>query len=234
MEENISTFAGITGATADVARGFLEITSNDLERAIQLFFENPDLVSSVGAGVSGAGNTAASRPPASTTRHRVGTEDAEGVIHIPSDDDDDIVQIDDDDDDEFLDDSGGAGRVAARAQEEEDAAMAKRLQEELYQGGGSGGGGGPEDVRAPIARTTETLVGPDPSWGAAADGGAMEAAFLDQLRRRRNLPRKQRASILVDDNHCANIGLFNSANWWSIWTKNMGRRKFPLVLWCRK
>ncbi|KAJ6262407.1 UBX domain-containing protein [Drechslerella dactyloides] len=62
---------------------------------------------------------------------------------------------------------------------EDDEAMARRLQEELYAeagnnaagwggggGGGVGGGGGGngmdfDDIRAPMARTTETLVGPD-------------------------------------------------------------------------
>lgn len=199
MEENISMFAGITGANADVARGFLELTSGDLERAIELFFENPELVSGVGAGVSntggtsGAGGTSATASTSrSASRRRPAREDASGVIHIPSDDDDDIMEIDDGDED-FVDDDEGVGRVAARAQEEEDAAMAKRLQEELYQGGsqGAGGAGGPggvdDDVRAPIGRTTETLVAPEGPWGGD-DGGAMETAFLDQLRRRRNMP----------------------------------------------
>ncbi|KAF2863490.1 hypothetical protein K470DRAFT_210527 [Piedraia hortae CBS 480.64] len=53
------------------------------------------------------------------------------------------IPVDDDDDD-------GA--------QEDDEAMARRLQNEMY-GGGSGGADG--GVRAPIARTTETLVGGD-------------------------------------------------------------------------
>ncbi|KAL7793019.1 hypothetical protein V8C37DRAFT_109981 [Trichoderma ceciliae] len=181
MEENIHHFVGITGASIDVARGFLEITGGDYQRAIELYFESPDLV---GAGVSSSNSAAASTsrsaPPA-PRRANIGREDASGVIHINSDDEDD----DGDADMQFHDDGFGDDgeddneRAAALAQEEEDAAMAKRLQEELYQESGHAGG----DVRAPIARTTETLVAPDSSWGE--DGSS---AILDQLRRRRQMP----------------------------------------------
>ena len=56
-------------------------------------------------------------------------------------------------------------------------AMARRLQEEMYSENPASGDG----VRAPIGRTTETLVGPDASWGLEDD---REAAVLEQLRRR--------------------------------------------------
>lgn len=191
-------FAGITGASPEVARGFLEMAGGDIDRAVTLFFENPDLVSGVGAGVS---ETRASPAPAAPRRNTAAREDSSGVIHIPSDDDDDHdmdrVEVDSDDD---LDDGHAAAvQAAAMAQEEEDAAMAQRLQQELYQGqggpgGGAGGAGGGiegEDVRAPIARTTETLVAPDPAWGPN-DG--VEAAMLEQLRRRRQPPRTYSSS----------------------------------------
>ncbi|KAF5138072.1 UBX domain-containing protein 5 [Metarhizium anisopliae] len=64
--------------------------------------------------------------------------------------------------------------------------MAKRLQEELYQGN-SAGPGAPDDVRAPIARTTETLVAPDPAWDGAVDDETTQR-FLEQLRNRRHPP----------------------------------------------
>ncbi|CAI6013835.1 unnamed protein product [Clonostachys chloroleuca] len=185
-EEAISTFAGITGASPEVAQGFLALTGNNVERAIELFFENPDLVSNVQSGVSG------NPPPVPTsTRPNIGRQDSTGVIHIDSDEDDVMDLVDDDDDDDRGHGRQAAIRTAALAQEEEDAAMAKRLQEELYGGPGSGSGSGTgEDVRAPIARTTETLVAPDLSW--APDDG-MESAILSQLRqqrqRRRGPPR---------------------------------------------
>lgn len=183
-EDHVANFVAITGASTDVANGFLQITSGNFERAIELFFENPDLVSGVGAGAAAAASAA--NPPTRPQRSNIGHEDADGVIHIPSDDED-MDYADSDGEDA----SGGravAAAVAATAQEEEDAAMAKRLQEELYSEGGAGpGAGGADDVRAPIGRTTETLIAPGPGWAGEDDGAA---AFLEQMRRRRPVPRK--------------------------------------------
>jgi hypothetical protein len=193
-EEGISMFAGITGASPEVARGFLEMAGGDVERAITLFFENPDLASGVGAGLSGSSST-----PAPVGRQsNAAREDSSGVIHIPSDDEDHDMDYHDVESDDGNDGGHAAAVQAANtAQEAEDAAMAKRLQEELYQGsggagggaggggsGGSGSGGGMdgEDVRAPIGRTTETLVAPDPAWGSSE---GVDSAILEQLRRRR-------------------------------------------------
>lgn len=192
MDESISTFVSITGATADVARGFLQITNGDFERAVGLYFENPELASGVGAGVSESSSGPAN--PASTARHgpSIGREDASGVIHISDDDDDDDVMRDHDAGSGEDSERVAAEYAAAMAQEEEDAAMAKRLQEELYQGGSGGpgeGAGALDDVRAPIARTTETLVAPDPAWDGGVDDETTQR-FLEQLRSRRHPPRK--------------------------------------------
>ncbi|EED21702.1 UBX domain protein (Ubx5), putative [Talaromyces stipitatus ATCC 10500] len=67
------------------------------------------------------------------------------------------INIDSEDDDLTIDESRSSAptRQPAESTFEDDAAMARRLQEELYAGGDSG-----DNVRAPIARTTETLVGP--------------------------------------------------------------------------
>lgn len=178
MDANVDNFVAITGASGDVARGFIEMAGGDYERAVELYFENPELVSSIGAATSQA-------RPAASSRRNIGREDDSGVIHIDSDDDEDMDLGTDSDDGTRQ----SAMQAAALAQEEEDAAMAKRLQEELYgagAGGGPGGAGG-DDVRAPIARTTETLVAPDPSWGMEDDA---ESAILEQLRRRRPPPGK--------------------------------------------
>lgn len=184
MDEKISNFAAISGASPEVARSFLEMTNGDLERAIELFFENPDLATGVGAGLSNAAASTSRPQPAPTSN--IGRRDSAGVIHIDSDDDDDM-QLDEDSDPDVENDQAAAVQAAALAQEEEDAAMAKRLQEELYSEN-HGPGVGQDDVRAPIARTTETLVAP--GWGGADEG--MENAILEQLRRRRQQqpPRK--------------------------------------------
>ncbi|KOS20775.1 UBX domain-containing protein 5 [Escovopsis weberi] len=196
MEESISLFMAITGAGRSVARGFLEITGDNFERAIELYFENPDLV---GAGITHA-------PPARSGSN-AGRQDASGVIHISSDDEDDNdMQFDDDleisnsnrnrnsnnnnssnsngfddGDDDDANERAAAVQAAAIAQEEADAAMAQRLQEEMYRDSGSGS----HDVRAPIARTTETLVAPDPAWGMT---GGLETSFLEHMRGGRRQP----------------------------------------------
>jgi hypothetical protein len=76
-------------------------------------------------------------------------------------DDNGVVTIDSDDDD---------------APYEDDEAMARRLQQEAY----GTAGGGEEDVRAPMARTTETLVGPGSTW-VGDDGDDVDAAVQEQM-----------------------------------------------------
>jgi hypothetical protein len=205
-DESISTFAAITGASPEVARGFLGMTGNDVERAIELFFENPDLASSVQTGMTSNApsvpvRTPAAAPPAATrSGSNVGRQDSSGVIHIDSDDDNDMIDIPSDDEDD--DDRTAVAHAAALAQEEEDAAMAKRLQEELY--GGPGGAAGPrgaaaDDVRAPIARTTETLVAPDPTWVPGGGESSFESPFLMEHMRSQRRPRKLLARISYGD-----------------------------------
>ncbi|KAH6648249.1 hypothetical protein BKA67DRAFT_593935 [Truncatella angustata] len=184
----VTQFMAITGAEDErVARGYLEISSNDTMQAIQLYFEQPDLAASFTNSPNAAPPTAQSSSAAPSARSSrpgrrgpLGREDTRGVITIDSDDDDDVNMLQDDDDDHDDDlDVDGIAAVARSAQEEDDAAMARRLQEEMY---GQGAGAAEDDVRAPMSRTTETLVAPDPSWSLDDD---REAAVLDQMRRRR-------------------------------------------------
>ncbi|KAK2022424.1 UBX domain-containing protein [Colletotrichum zoysiae] len=212
MDEDISNFVAITAASPEAARGFLEMANNNLEQAIQLFFESPDLQSSFNSMPAATSSTAP--PVPASTRPNVGRQDDRGVIHIDSDDDGDTAMTIDDMDDNFGQDDSDVAAIARSAQEEEDAAMAKRLQEELYGGGSGGGGGGggggigggQDDVRSPIARTTETLVG-----GYEGDDGLdMDTIIRAQMRQReaaraaarggsRN-PFSQSVSIWDDDN----------------------------------
>ena len=78
-----------------------------------------------------------------------------------------------------------AASVAQTAQEEEDAAMAKRLQEELYQG--QAAATDEDGVRAPMARTTETLVAPSGPWSMDNDTDDMHIIFQNEMRRRNQL-----------------------------------------------
>ncbi len=91
-------------------------------------------------------------------------------------------------DNQFDDDVAAAEAAALAAQEDEDAAMAKRLQEELY-----GGQGADDGVRAPMARTTETLVAP--SGNFRDDEDDMNMAMLDQMRRRRQFQGELRSVL---------------------------------------
>lgn len=61
-----------------------------------------------------------------------------------------------DDDDVIIDEARSTAPPRAQSTIEDDAALARRLQEELYNGADTSDG-----VRAPLARTTETLVEPD-------------------------------------------------------------------------
>jgi hypothetical protein len=191
-QEFISTFCGITGASTEVAQGFLNLSNNDVSGAIELFFENPELASNVQTSVP-------SRPTA--TSETTPREASREIIQIDSDDDD-VMHVDDDSDQD--DAREAAQRAAALAQEDEDAAMARRLQDELYgEGGGQSGGAngmGEDGVRAPIGRTTETLIAPNPAWADEEDDGGAHAAFLEQLRRRRAAPGKVSKALREERN----------------------------------
>lgn len=190
----MAQFQAITGTDSEqVARGYLEISGNDPMQAIQLFFENPELASSF---TTQANNAPSSHPaPAAQPRATAGRQDDHGVIHIDSDDDDvemsqpqdhrNHITIPDNDDDG--DEHENIAALARQAQEDEDAAMARRLQDDMYSQDPSSVDG----VRAPMARTTETLVAPDPSWSLNDDD--RESAVLEQLRRRQQARNNSKA-----------------------------------------
>lgn len=182
MDVSIDTFTSFTGASADVARRYLDMTDNNAEQAIQLFFDSPDLASGVGEGPSSAAPPVpnATRPPPRVSGS--GRPDAQGVINLDSEDD--AMDIEQDYD-------NAAARAAREADVEDDAAMARRMQEELYTGGDASSGFDADGVRAPMARTTETLVG-DLDGGWSQDN--MQAAVLQQMRARQQ-PRSSGTTI---------------------------------------
>lgn len=168
MDDLIAQFTAITSADPSRAQQYLALTENNLEQAIQLYFDSD--------GADMGATLPQPAAPAAPSQLSAGggpgyRENADGVVTIDSDDD------------EMEDDFGGApipGSAAAPAQStgayEDDEAMARRLQEEAY---GAGGAGGVDEVRAPMARTTETLVGPDANWGS--DEADMRAAISEQM-----------------------------------------------------
>ena len=177
MDDTVETFVSFTRATPDVARRYLGMTENNAEQAIQLYFDSPDLASSLGPGAQAA----AAPVPTATHPHRAttdGRQDEQGVIHIDSDDE----EMDVDDGEQAASRAEAVGRTADY---EDDEAIARRMQEELYAGGDTSGGYDADGVPAPMARTTETLVGgPGGDWGSED----MNAAILQQMRAR-NQPR---------------------------------------------
>lgn len=169
MDDLVAQFTSITGADPQRAAQYLTLADGNFEQAVQMFFDIPNL------DLDGSAAPQPAAAPQSTTRQPAGgyTEDPQGVVHIDSDEEDE--------EDEVTYNprprqSAAATPPTNRAPAiEDDEAIARRLQEEMY-----GGGGVAESVRAPMARTTETLVGPGSNWGPAEDDD-MQAMITEQL-----------------------------------------------------
>jgi hypothetical protein len=155
-DENIVNFVSITSCEPDKAAQYLRLTDGNFEQAIQLYFDSPNLDFG-GASAAPAQNASSAQNP------------------IPIDSDEDMSDPD----------PVTSSQPARPPPDiEDDEAMARRLQEEMY--GGPGGAAGPEEVRAPMQRTTETLIGPGANWGGPADADEdLDAMVQEQLARRR-------------------------------------------------
>ena len=209
-EDTIAQFASITGSSPAIAAQYLRLADNHTEQAIELFYAND------GADLEPSSRPPHSSqpppiPPPSTrpAGHRRGYQDEEGVVHLDSDQEDPDYM--DNDDVEFAGQNQREGLTASRGtsalhtssvaapavgQEsmavDDDEAMARRLQEEFYGASGRTGGGSTEMLdehgyRAPIGRTTETLVGQG-SFDPTEDDD-MRAAVLEQMAGRRQTQR---------------------------------------------
>lgn len=179
MDEAIEFFTSISGAGPDVARRYLALTDNVVEQAVQLYFDSPDLA-------TGAEQESQPPPPPipSSTRPRsqAGGDGASSArrTHTVDSDDEDLLDTDYNDDDGH----SRAAAVGRAAEIEDDAAMARRLQEEMYAGGDAGGGVDADGVRAPIGRTTETLVGGPLDDYDHVDGHAVALAQMRRMQGR--------------------------------------------------
>jgi hypothetical protein len=149
-QDAITTFRELTEATEAQAQQYLSLADENVEQAIQLYFETGGSLVGNTPQTSAPQQSAPRVPQSRSTNY---TEDEDGVVHLDSDDEEE--------DDNF--DMGGTDEAipAGGPSTEDDEAMARRLQEEMY----AGAGRDPEGVRAPIARQTETLVGPGSNWG---------------------------------------------------------------------
>ncbi|KAI8935988.1 hypothetical protein NX059_007491 [Plenodomus lindquistii] len=152
----VADFISITSCEPDKAAQYLGLTDGNLEQAIQLFFDSPNL----DFGPAPRASASAAPPFAASSAHQ--------PIHVDSDHD--------------MSDVDAAAHTSST---EDDEAMARRLQEEMYGGGGGPGAADADEVRAPMQRTTETLVGPDANWGPADADDDVDAMVQEQLARRR-------------------------------------------------
>lgn len=217
----ITQFAGITGSSPNIAAQYLGFAEGNIEQAMELYYANDGADLQGSPTIPHQAQAPPPVPPPATrpAGHGHGYENEEGVIHLDSDQDD--QDYEDDDQVEITGQSRRqlptarrpssassapmstpppAGRPGANVDDDE--AMARRLQEEFYGVAGRGGGIAPgssgmldeDGYRAPIGRTTETLVGPgsfDPS-----NAEEMRAAVMEQMMARRQ-PSRQRGKILL-------------------------------------
>ena len=160
MDEAIMQMVAITDTTPERAQQYLQVTDGDVNQAVSLFFE------SGGVDLGGISST-----PAQARTEVTGSGNAENPINL---DDDNIS----DDNDPAI--TGFRKATAQTDVHEDDEAMARRLQDEMY-----GGGGDENNIRAPIARQTETLVGPGASdyYGGGSDDAVQERMAALQSRR---------------------------------------------------
>jgi UBX domain-containing protein 7 len=172
MDEEIASFTAITSQSPEVAARYLELAEYNLEAAIQLFFDNPNLDLGVQPN--------AQQPNSSNARTTSNTVAEREVITIDSDEEGDLINLG----------NGPATQGNSRRSQpdfNDDAEMARRMQEEMYAEAEGGG------VRAPMARTTETLVGPGATWQPGDDD--LDAAVAEQIRARERTQRLNRRKL---------------------------------------
>ncbi|KAG8525398.1 uncharacterized protein KY384_009042 [Bacidia gigantensis] len=225
-ETTQAQFMSITGSSAPSAGHYLQLAEGNVEAAIELFYAND------GAPLEEhAQNQPPPVPPPSTRpnpRTQPPSQTQEAVIDIDSDEDyrppldDDEVQV--------TGSSRRRGLGSTRTESalhtppvatpplgiggqaiDDDEAMARRLQEEFYGGGGATSSANPraemlddDGYRAPIQRTTETLV--DPGNFDPSNADEMRAAVMEQMMARRQARTQQDRP-----------GIFNQAT--SIWNE---------------
>ncbi|KAI9818156.1 MAG: hypothetical protein M1827_000781 [Pycnora praestabilis] len=200
MDDIIAQFTDITSASPERAAQYLRLTDGDLAQAMQLFFDSDGVDLEGLEGPATSTPTTTSEPPAASPlppqQHdsRIYADES-GVVHIDSDE-----EMDDDNDEPQIVGSRSRGMppdvrevgptsltpVAGAPPPrysgggmEDDESMARRLQEEMYAGVDIGSGLNADGVRAPMGRTTETLVGSNGDWGNDSDD--MRAAIAQQM-----------------------------------------------------
>jgi UBX domain-containing protein 7 len=202
MDEAIAQLVSITACTPEIARQYVQLADGDTNQAAQLFFEN--------GGVDLAGTAPAAPAPLPSTSRVSGAGNAQDPIDLGDDD-----NISDDNDPDI---TGYRPHQHANASLEDDEAMARRLQEEMY-------GGQEHSIRAPIARQSDTLLGPGadvgPLGGSALDDAVQERIQAMQQRRRQGKYSDDESATFTDKS-IAPRGIFNQRETPSIWQTEHG------------
>ena len=213
-DDLVAQFVAITESSPERAQQYLRLSDGNIEQAVELFF------STSGIDLEGPTSTTTPTPqplpePSESrpfTRQPPRVNSGE-IVNLDSDE-----EIGDDDDEPVITGyssrrTGGVSQVADHRPahgpppipkpnqfEDEDAAMARRMQEEIYAGGDMGGMMNAEGYRAPIARTRETLIGPE-SYDLT-DRDELQAAVEEQMRARRRIGQRGMCSIPCKSDKC--------------------------------
>ena len=197
MDEAISQLVSITACTPEIARQYVQLADGDTNQAVQLYFEN--------GGVDLAGNAPTAAAPAPPSSRLSGPGNAQNPIDLGDD------NISDDNDPEITGFRPNRQNVGAGM--EDDEAMARRLQEEMY-------GSSEQTIRAPIARQSDTLLGPGSNMGpiqaGPLDDAIEERMHAFQQRRRQGTTFCNHITSYADF-EIAPRGIFNQRETPSIW-----------------
>ena len=214
-DEAVAQFVSFTSSTAERAHQYLQLADGNVQQAINIFFTNDGIDPS---GLSPSAQQQSSPLPPATSietrssRRERGYIDEDGIVHIDSD----VENPENDVPHATRNQMQGSRTARSRSNiptpssstppsnpaantVNEDEALARRLQEEFYTAGGEVG---PDGIRAPIERTTETLVGPN---SLDTTNEEMRAAIQEQLRARQRT--RPRGKCLTQNNSyfcCAN------------------------------
>ena len=201
MDSAITDFTSITNSSRQVAERYLNLSDGNLEQAMQLYFESGGLdleqdIEPISAPARSApARTGQPSRQQQSRRGGAGYTDDSGVVHLDSDDE----MMDDDEEVQATEWRGNESRrghpgesqrlrdppISMPRDTENDEDIARRMQEELFAGGDMVGGDTGGGIRAPLARTTETLVGPNANWEDEPDGDVTRAVEAEFAARRR-------------------------------------------------
>ena len=176
MDAAIAQIVSITSASPERAAQYLQLADGNPDAAVMLYFEYN------GADPSGGPASYSAPPPPPAFSRPTATGDAQDPIDI------DDGNISDDNDPEitgFRKVSASEGQAQPQTRGptfDADAEYARQLQEEMYGDAGGQAPTGEDEIRAPIARQSETLLGPGADL-APLDDRDIPAHVMQQMQR---------------------------------------------------